>query len=334
MLPEGAAPIIDGHMDVLYAMEREGRGFFEESAVGQVDLPRLRRGGVAAAFCAIFFHAAGLQDGGLLKTLTMADQLAQLVEQQPASIQIVRTAADLERSLLPGGPFGAILHLEGADGIDAGLATLRLLHRVGLRSLGLVWSRQNRFAQGVGPHDQGGELTAAGVALVTECQRRGILLDVSHLNDAGFWHLIRLARGPIAATHSNVRAIAAHPRNLTDDMIRAIADTGGVIGLNYHVGFVRPDLSTDPATPLDLLAAHLDHIVNLVGIEHVALGSDYDGCQPPTAIGTVDRVPALLAVLAERGWTAEQLALLCRDNFRRVLTRTWAVAEADERVVR
>jgi membrane dipeptidase len=321
----GTAPIIDGHIDVLYAMEHEERGFFEESPRGQVDLPRLRRGGVAAAFCAVFFHTAGLTDGGLLRTLTMSDALRRLVAESAGAVQLVRDGADLERSLAPGGPFGAILHLEGADGLDEGLAALRVLHAAGLRSLGLVWSRQNRFAQGVGPHDTGDGLTAAGRRLVAECERLGILIDVSHLNDAGFWEAARLARRPFAATHSNARALAPHPRNLTDDQIRAIAAGGGVIGLNYHVGFIRPDLDHRQAeTPLGLLVDHLDHMVNLVGIDHVALGSDYDGCRPPAAIGDVGKLPALIEALTDRGWREPDLARLCRENWRRLLTGLWS----------
>jgi membrane dipeptidase len=226
------------------------------------------------------------------------------------------------------------MHLEGADGIDEELAALRLLHAAGLRSLGLTWSRPNRFAQGVGVGDRGDQgagsgegLTPAGVALVRECERLGVLIDVSHLNDAGFWDVIGLATGPIVATHSNARALAPHPRNLTDDMIRALAETGGLVGLNFHVGFVRADLDHKAAdTPLTLLAEHLDYIAGLVGVEHVALGSDYDGCTPPTAIGDVGKLPALLTLLAERGWGAADLAKLCRDNYRRLLGQVWGAA--------
>ena len=173
MLPPGAAPIVDGHMDMLYAMEREGRDFFVESERGQTDLPRLRRGGVAAALCAIYFEMEGLTDDGLARTIQLADRLRGIVEQSEGAVRLVRSTADLEAALAPGGPFGAIMHLEGADGIDADLAALRLLHAAGLRSLGLVWSRTNRFAQGVGDDDRGEGLTPAGVALVRECRRLG-----------------------------------------------------------------------------------------------------------------------------------------------------------------
>lgn len=325
MLPPGAAPILDGHIDLLGAMEREGRDFFTESTVGQVDLPRLQRGGVAAAFCTIFFDREGLADGGLLRMLTLVDRLCRIAEQSRGAVRLVRSMVDLEVVLAPGGPFGVIMHLEGADAVDADLAVLRLLHAVGLRSLGIVWSRPNRFAQGVGEAGRGEGLTPAGVRLVRECQRLGILIDVSHLNNAGFWDVIRLADGPIVAAHSNARALAPHPRNLTDEMIRAIAATGGLIGLNYHVAFVRPDLRCDADTPLTLLAEHLDYIAGLVGIEHVALGSGYDGCLPPAAISDVGKLPALLILLAERGWRPADLACLCRENYWRVLSTIWGV---------
>ena len=323
MLPPGAAPVIDGHLDVLDAMERAGRDFFTESAVGQVALPRLRRGGVAAAFCAIRFDLEGLTDGGLLRMLTLTDRLRRIVEQSRGAVRLVRSMVDLEVALAPSGPFGAIMHLEGAGAIDADLAVLRLLHAVGLRSLGLVWRRPNRFAQGAGAADRGEGLTPAGVRLVRECRRLGILIDVSHLNDAGFWDVIRLADGPVVATHANARALAPHPRNLTDAMIRAIAATGGLVGLTFHVAFVRPDLRRDAGTPLTLLAEHLDHIAGLAGVEHVALGSGYDGCLPPAAIGDVGKLPALLALLAERGWRPAELACLCRENYWRVLSAVW-----------
>ena len=230
-----------------------------------------------------------------------------------------------------GGRSPAVLHLEGADAIDPGLDALEVLHAAGLRSLGLVWNHANAFATGTpfrrgSPEDGGPGLTDAGRALVRACDALGILVDASHLNAAGLRDLARVSRRPLVATHSNAHAIAPTSRNLTDDQLAMIADTGGIVGLNFGTSFMRPDLSREPDTPLDLMAQHLEHLLERLGEGGVAFGSDLDGAPPPRDIGDASGFQHLIAELRRRGWDEALIARVARGNWLRALERAEAPA--------
>lgn len=319
--------IVDDHTDVLldliHPRRHPDRTFFVESADGHVDLPRLRRGRIGAAFVACFVPDDDARAGHALPdTLRMVDLLRRLVDASAGEMEQVRDTDQLV-SCLARGVFGAILHYEGADAIDPDLAILRLSHALGLRLLGLTWSRPNIFAQGVGPDDTGQGLTDAGHRLVHACNDLGVLIDVSHLNDAGFEDVLNRSSEPIVASHSNCRAISPHPRNLTDDQIRALAANGGLLGLNFAVRFLWPDMAARSDLPLDLMVDHIDHVVDLVGVDHVALGTDYDGTMVPDAVGDAGKAQALIGRLRARGYDDEQIAAICHGNWLRVLRAVW-----------
>lgn len=317
-----AVPIIDGHTDYLLSLTATGRNFLEESSVGHVDLPRARRGNVGAMISAVFIRNELLPQHALSETLRTVDLLKRIVADSGGQVELVRTHHQLVRCLEQG-VFGAILHYEGAEAIDPDFAVLRLSYELGLRSLGLVWSRPTIFAEGVGPTNEGGGLTELGRQLVRECNRMGILIDVSHLNEPGFWDVVEVTERPFVASHSNVRAICNHERNLTDDQIKALAGKGGLMGINYAVGFLVEGARKGSDVPLHVLVDHIDYIVNLVGIDHVALGSDYDGAGVPDALKDVAHDVHLVEELARRGYDAEAIAKICRDNWLRVLGAVW-----------
>ena len=242
-------------------------------------------------------------------------------------VRLALDAGDVEAALA-GDPVAAILHLEGAEPIDPGLEALPEWHAAGLRSLGPVWSRANAFATGVPfafprSPDIGPGLTDAGRALVRACNELRILIDLSHINERGFWDVARLSSAPLVATHSGVHALCASARNLTGAQLDAIGDSDGVVGITFHVADIRPDAGLDPNTPLDLLADHVLHVAERIGIAHVALGSDFDGATIPRDIGDVSGLPALLDTLARRGLTDEELAAIAHGNWLRVLRATW-----------
>ncbi|MBX6342078.1 MAG: dipeptidase, partial [Thermomicrobiaceae bacterium] len=166
-------------------------------------------------------------------------------------------------------------------------------------------------------------LTGLGRALVRQCNDLGILIDVSHLNEPGFWDVIQETSKPIVASHSNARALCDHERNLTDDQIKAIAEYGGLVGINYHVGFLVKGATKGSEVPIGVLVDHIDHIVGLVGIDHVALGSDYDGATMPDALADAAHDVNIVHALAERGYDDEAIAKICRDNWLRVFERVW-----------
>jgi membrane dipeptidase len=320
-------PIIDGHTDVLLDLADEqrqlGRDFFIRSDVAHVDLPRLGEGGIGAALFACFLPEEWLApDESWRRLLTMVDLLKQIVTTSNGKVEQVCSVAQLEHCL-KSGTFGAILHWEGADPIDADLVLLRIGYELGLRSLGLTWSRPNIFAQGVGPDDSGEGLTDLGKKLVDTCNRFGILVDVSHLNDAGFWDVIEVSSKPIVASHSNCRAISPHPRNLTDDQICAVAENGGLIGLNFCVGFLRPDMDKNTDVPIDLMVDHIDRMVDIAGIDHVAIGSDFDGTIVPDVIRDAAGTGKLIDGLRSRGFDDAAVSKICQGNWFRVIREVW-----------
>ena len=180
----------------------------------------------------------------------------------------------------------AILHFEGAEAIHPDLGALEEFYEIGLRSLGIVWSRPNIYGEGVpfifpGTPDVGAGLTGRGLELVRECNRLGVLVGLSHLNERGFWDVAEHSTAPLVATHAAVHALSRSSRNLTDEQLRAVGETDGVVGVNFHVGFLRDDGQRNPDTPLEVLVRHIDYMVDLIGIEHVAFGSDFDGAIIP-----------------------------------------------------
>jgi membrane dipeptidase len=320
-------PIIDGHTDVLLDLldckRHPQRDFFERSDVGHVDLPRLREGGIGAALFACFLPEEWLTpEVSWQKLLAMVDLLNTIVERSDGQVEQIFNVDQLERCL-NSNVFGAILHFEGACPVDQELVLLRIGYKLGLRSLGLTWSRPNRFAQGVGSDDTGECLTEHGRRLIKECNELGILIDVSHLNDAGFWDVVELSSQPFVASHSNSRAISPHPRNLTDDQIRAVAKSGGLVGLNFSVYFLNPDMSGNTDVSLDLMVDHMLRVVDVAGIDHIALGSDFDGTTVPDDIRDAAGTGLLIERLRARGFDEDAISKLCRDNWLRVFRKVW-----------
>jgi membrane dipeptidase len=222
----------------------------------------------------------------------------------------------------------AIVHFEGAEALAPDLSNLDAWYERGLRSVGLVWSRPNAFATGVpfefpGSPDTGPGLTDAGIALVQACNGLGILVDLSHLNEAGFWDVARISDAPLVATHSNAHALCPSTRNLTDAQLAEIARTNGVVGVNFACGFLREDGHHAADTPVSEIVRHVDYLVERMGIDHVAFGSDFDGALVPEELGGVAGLPKLVAMIADRGYDDAALAKLTHQNWLRVLAETW-----------
>lgn len=342
----------DGHNDTLldYTLgARKGEDFFARAQRGHLDFPRLKEAGFAGGFFAVFSPSEGYQveaarretaEGyttllapprdhlpALKDTLAMAALLFRLERASAGQLKVVRDSGELAECLARG-VVAAIFHIEGAEAIDLEFDSLELLYQAGLRSLGLVWSRQNAFGTGVPfsfPHspDTGDGLTPKGKALVRRCNELGILIDLSHITEKGFWDVAAISDKPLVATHSNAHALCPSPRNLTDAQLKAIRDSDGMVGLNFAVSFLRPDGKADPATPLEVMVRHIDYLVDKLGIDKVGLGSDFDGAKIPEAIGDVTGVPRLFEALRQAGYDEAALAQLAHRNWQRVLAATW-----------
>jgi membrane dipeptidase len=226
------------------------------------------------------------------------------------------------------GRVAAILHLEGAEPLADDLSDLDEWYGRGLRSIGPVWSRANAFAEGVpfrfpATGDTGPGLTAAGRELVRECNRLGVLVDLSHLNEAGFWDVARLSSAPLVATHSNAHALCPSSRNLTDAQLDAIGASWGVVGVNFAVSFLREDGGQVAATPLEEIVRHVEYIAGRIGLDHVAFGSDFDGALVPEELGGIAGLPKLVDALRAGGFDEDAVAKVTHRNWLRVLRDTW-----------
>ena len=342
-------PVFDGHNDVLLRLWLKTGGdsvadFLQGDGLGHMDMPRMKKGGFAGGFFAIFAPSededlpddddvnpplAGqiAQSGALRKTLEMAALLFRVERESQGKFQVCRTVGEI-RDCLAKGVMAAIFHIEGAEAIDADFKTLDVLYESGLRSLGPVWSRSNIFGHGVpfrfpSTGDTGDGLTGVGENLICYCNERRLLIDLSHLNEKGFWGAAKLSKAPLVATHSNVHAICPSSRNLSDDQLKAIRDSGGIVGLNFATGFLREDGRWRTDTPLDIMVRHLDHLIMVAGENCVALGSDFDGARIPAAIGDAAGLPNLIETLRERQYGEKLIAKIAHENWLSVLERTW-----------
>lgn len=349
-------PIFDGHNDTLLKLspfKRDGgRSFFVQSNQGHLDLPRAREGGFGGGMFAIcaptnpakpdsFKDALTINETGYQVqmspacnheyaqrfTISAMASLFRLEAGSDGQVKVVRTADELV-ACLRRGVLAAVLHFEGAEAIDPALDALYVFYEAGLRSLGIVWSRPNAFGYGVpfrfpSSPDTGPGLTDAGRELVRACNQLGILLDLAHLNERGFWDVAKLSDAPLVATHAAVHALCPSARNLTDKQLDAIGESGGVVGVNFYVGDLRADGRFDADTPLTEIVRHVDYIAGRIGIDHVAFGSDFDGALIPQELGDAAGLPKLVAALRAHGYDDAALQKITHENWIRVLRRAW-----------
>ncbi|QPM90528.1 dipeptidase [Pseudooceanicola algae] len=336
-------PVFDGHNDVLSKLLRGPAGaetrFLEGAPDMQVDLPRAQASGFAGGLCAVWVSTDDQtldangdlppvpQPAALQQTLAQAALLHRITRQSNGAVTLCRSAAEI-RAAMAAGSFAAVFHIEGIEAATPDLDLIHVLHAAGLRTLGPVWSRPNIFAHGVPfvmghDPDLGGGLSAAGKDLIRLCNELKIMVDLSHMNDAGFRDIAAISDAPLVASHSNAFAICPHSRNATDRQLDAIRDTGGLVGLNFGVRFLHPEGIRDPEMGLDVMLRHIDYLVERVGIDHVALGSDFDGTFMARQMRDVSDVQHLLGALARAGYSDEDIAKIAHRNWVATLERTW-----------
>ncbi|UWR21137.1 dipeptidase [Sulfitobacter sp. S190] len=343
--------IFDGHNDVLCRLYRGGGMTAVQTVLdgtaGAIDVPSARQGGFAGGFFAVYIPSAvDLEDKfddmskpaydlPLPDAIDWEDAFAVVMAQaailfdleKRGALTVCRSVTDI-RAAMEAGRMAAVFHIEGAEGIDADLHTLDVLYEAGLRSIGPVWSRPTIFGHGVpfrypaGP-DIGDGLTDHGLRLVRRCNDLGVVIDLSHLNEKGFWDVARHSTHPLVATHSNAHAICPHSRNLTDRQLHAIRDSDGMVGLNFAVAFLREDGRMLDDVPLTQMLRHLDHLISQVGEDRVGFGSDYDGAMVPRPLTSVAGLPALRQAMADHGYDDALMTKLCHENWLRVLEKTW-----------
>ena len=360
-------PVFDGHNDTLLDLPLTGRSFFERSDRGHLDLPRAREGSLGGGFFAVFIRdpevaaempaLATEDDRAAGDTTAVAARMAgrysdpdrlpppmtleyaqheamrtvarlfRLEAESAGAAKVVRSAGEL-RECLENGTFAMELHFEGAEAIDPDFDALEVYYQAGLRSLGITWSRPNRFGHGVpfqfpASPDTGPGLTELGKELVRECNRLGIIIDLSHLNEAEFWDVAAISDAPLVATHSNVHALCASTRNLTERQLDAIRDSEGMVGLNFNCGFLHPEGNRESDLDLGVMVDHLDALIERLGDDKVGLGSDFDGATMPEGIRDVSLLPNLIDAMRARGYDDAAIRNIAYANWLRVMDQTW-----------
>jgi membrane dipeptidase len=348
-------PSFDGHNDILLRLyknpaNREAIWLTGEGR-GHLDLPRMQKGGFAAGFFAIYIpspvahdapdYMAAMEnppfalplpalitaDQALPTAMSMAAHLLWMERASNGAFKICTTTAEI-RACMSQGVIAGIMHMEGAEAIDANLDSLYAFHAMGLRSLGPVWSRPTIFGHGVpfafpSSPDTGEGLTEKGRDLIRACNELGVMIDLSHLNEAGFNDVAKLSTAPLVATHSNAHAVTPSSRNLTDRQLHMIRDTGGMVGLNFATSFLRRDGKQSAEMGWEDVLAHLDHLLSILGEDHLGFGSDFDGATLPQGIGDVTGLPALQLAMIDHGYGDALMRKLTSENWLALLERSW-----------
>jgi membrane dipeptidase len=347
---------IDSHIDTIQHVLVDGVDLADRLSNGHVDLPRLREGGTKAPFFALWVPVYYKGAEAVRRTLDLRDAMQSVLDKHPDQIELATGAADIER-IVKSKKIAAFLAIEGGHQIDDDLAVLRMYYRMGIRAMTLTHFKNNNWADSSTDKPEHNGLTPFGKDVVREMNRLGMLVDVSHVSDKTFYDAIAVSTKPVIVSHSSSRAISDIPRNVTDDMLRALAKNGGVIGINFGEGFISQkdvaalhaaitsnqgappdmvgkilddyankeyrkdlaDMKTGLATISDVVD-HVDHIVRVAGIDHVGIGSDFDGItSPPEGLADISKMPSLVAALLKRGYSEPDIKKILGGNYLRVI---------------
>ncbi len=312
------AIVFDGHCDTILEIMNHKRTLREKSATGHLDLSGMKKGGVNVQFFAVFIEELYKPDSSLKRTLQLIDCIYREIEKNRDDISLVTNYKQIEE-VTKSGKIAAILSVEGGEALEGDLGVLRVLYRLGVRLLTLTWNQRNQIADGIGESRTGSGLTEFGLQVVDEMNHLGMLIDVSHLSETGFWDVIRRSNAPIVASHSNCYALCPHPRNLKDEQIEALANKDGIIGVTFVPDFLTKEKRK---TNVEDVVKHIDYLVKKVGIDYVGLGSDFDGTRSlPLGLEGVDKVPNITVELLNRGYKEGEIKKILGDNFLRVFKK-------------
>lgn len=318
-IPENAAQlhrqlfVADGHCDTLLEVVRGKRSLNRLSETGHVDLVRLQQGGVRIQFFASFIETAFKPFNSLSRSLQLIDtfysELDMCGDLLVLGLGIRQIRRDLKDNRIV-----AVLGIEGGEALHGSLAVLRILFRLGVRFLGLTWNQRNQIADGVMESVTGGGLTVFGREVVQEMNRLGMIIDLAHISEAGFWDTLGISGHPVMVSHANCFKLLNHPRNLKDDQIKALAGKAGVLGLSFVPAFMGNNI--------DSLLDHVDHVAGIAGTDVIALGSDFDGVdETPAGLEDCRCYPAITAKLLERGYTEKEIGGIMGGNILRLMEK-------------
>ena len=355
------AIVIDTHDDTTQRLLFEkGFDIGQRHENGNIDIPRMREGGLDALFFSIWVPSDVTGPPAVKRALQLIDRVHEAVRTHPNDLVLATTAADIRRAAAER-KIAALMGMEGGHMIDDDLGTLRDYARLGVRYLTLSHFKNNNWADSSTDKPAHNGLTDFGKDVVRELNRLGVMVDISHVSDKTFADALEVSTVPVIASHSSCRAIAQHPRNMTDDMMRALAKNGGVIMINYEVSFLSEenrlaseksggvvaaldqmskkcggdeacstlesarvtreamDKGTLPAVSWEKIIEHIDHAVKMAGVDHVGLGSDFDGATMPIGMEDASKLPKLTTALMEKGYSAADVEKILGGNILRVM---------------
>jgi membrane dipeptidase len=331
------AIVIDTHNDITSPMTDEGfdLGARDTSGKTQTDIPRMKEGGLGAEFFAIYVAAKYAKEGGSARrALEMIDGVYEQARRHPESLEMAFTSDDIRR-IHKAGKISALMGIEGGHAIEDSLPALREFYRLGVRYMTLTHTNTNNWADSAGgignpPEKRHNGLSDFGKEVVREMNRMGMMVDISHVSDDTFRAAIEVSQAPVIASHSSCRALTNVPRNLTDDMLRALAKNGGVAMINFYAGFINTEYAK-PGTPaptksaekatMDMLMQHFEHAIMVAGIDHVGIGSDFDGVEGllPAGMEDVSKLPTITYELLKRGHSEADVKKVLGENLLRVM---------------
>ena len=306
--------VVDCHCDTLLDVMNKGRRLCNYSEEGHVDLVRLQQGGVNVQFFAAFIETVYKPFNALTRSLELINTFYRELDMCGGMLVHGYNTRQIRKSL-KNDKIVAVLGIEGGEALNGNLAVLHALYRLGVRFLGLTWNQRNQIADGVGEALTGGGLTKFGREVVREMNNLGMLVDLSHISEAGFWDVLAHSRDPVMVSHANCYTLQNHIRNLKDDQIKALAESGGVLGLSFFPEFTGNSIE-------DFLD-HIDFVAALAGTEVIALGSDFDGIEKtPDGLGDARCYPGItVKLLLERGYTEKEVKGIMGGNVLRLIER-------------
>ncbi len=351
---------IDTHIDTLQRVLIEDVEIGERLPGGHVDIPRLKAGGVNTPFFALWVPTYYKGSEAVRRTLQLRDAMQRVFDLHPRQIELATTVADVER-ITRTGKIAAVLTIEGGHQIADDLAVLRVYHKLGIRSMTLTHFRNNNWADSSTDKPVHNGLTDFGKEVVREMNRLGMLVDISHVADKTFFDTLAVTTKPVIASHSSCRVLSDVPRNMSDEQLRAVAKNGGVVGINFGSGFLSQKAaealkksisarvetevnltgkeldeyaaadhrrgsgrSEGPPASLEDAVAHIEHVAKIAGIDHVGIGSDYDGVgSVPIGLEDISKMPALAAALRKRGYSDADIRKIMGGNFLRVMRQVF-----------
>ena len=368
------APVVDGHNDLPWALRTRVRYDLDaidistdQSATGlHTDIPRLRQGGVGAQFWSVFVPSTLAGAAAVTATMEQIDAVRLMAARYPDDLVLADSADGMERARAAG-KVASLVGMEGGHSIDCSLGTLRMMHALGARYMTLTHFKNTPWADSATDEPAVGGLSAFGHEVVRECNRLGVMADLSHVADTTMHATLDTSTAPAFFSHSSARALCGHERNVPDDVLARVRDSNGIVMVTFVPGFLTEEcrvwidallaeerrvagedgddgphhharqqrwLEANPRPPCDVrdVATHVEHVRDVAGVDHVGIGGDYDGVvATPDGLGGVDGYPALLEELADRGWSDADLAKLTWHNAVRVLRDTEAAARAAQR---